>query len=409
MRVKHRRPSSFNTKQIINVLFLLTILIGFAAIYNLHGRVKLLPIHMNDNQEPSLASSAVANKSPPVCSLVTLDRIKKQLDPENCRKSSLRPWVQFCSFTEATKCPDATWIDDYYKNTFHSNVASNDAHPFLAISVGCNKGFDAINTMRMGTLNQHFNKDEWVKEMGVTDNNVCLQNETLQFNIQGVSTLSSSLTVRQGEMHCIELMPKTSQKLKQTATVLQVADKGFVVSGVGIGKMDGTHTLRDVAKVGLENQGMATASGCDKSTDVGCIEVPVYSLNNYVDKFVKSKGPIHFLSIDAEGFDFEIIQGGQEILSRVEYLEFEYNWVGPWKTKSLSEGIEYLNHNYDFTCYFAGNGMLWRITDCFLDYYELHFWSNICCVNRHHVVELAKSMELLFEQTVARDDIQYMG
>ena len=61
-------------------------------------------------------------------------------------------------------------------------------------------------------------------------------------------------------MHCIELMTKISQKLKQTATVLQVTDKGFFVSGAGISNLDGTHTLRDVDKVGLENQGMAMAN-----------------------------------------------------------------------------------------------------------------------------------------------------
>ena len=53
--------------------------------------------------------------------------------------------------------------------------------------------------------------------------------------------------------------------------------------------------------------------------------------------------------------------------------------------------------------------MLWRISYCFLDYYGIHNWFHICCVNCHCVVELAKFMEFLFEKKVASDDIQYMG
>jgi hypothetical protein len=45
------------------------------------------------------------------------------------------------------------------------------------------------------------------------------------------------------------------------------------------------------------------------------------SLQAYVDKFVKSKGPINILSIDMEGFDFDVLFGAGTVPDR-SYLPF---------------------------------------------------------------------------------------
>lgn len=79
--------------------------------------------------------------------------------------------------------------------------------------------------------------------------------------------------------------------------------------------------------------------------------------------------------------------------------------MGPWKRQPLSEVIEYLDRQYGFSCYWAGfNNTLWRITNCWLDHYEAHFWSNIACANRNieDVRDLADNMELLFMETLAK-------
>ena len=108
VRVTHgqmgQQPGSFNTKQTIKILFLLTILIGFAVIYNLHGTVKLLTIQTNGNQEPSLTSSAVAEKNLRYFPC-DIGSHFKQLDPENCCRISIHPWVQFCSFSKQKNVP----------------------------------------------------------------------------------------------------------------------------------------------------------------------------------------------------------------------------------------------------------------------------------------------------------------
>ncbi len=83
---------------------------------------------------------------------------------------------------------------------------------------------------------------------------------------------------------------------------------------------------RDVG-VGLENMGIGNAD-CSKGNSSRCIGVKMYSLDTYVDTFVPKGIPINYLSVDVEGWDFEVILGGRRsALSRVHYLEFEYNWV----------------------------------------------------------------------------------
>ena len=101
-----------------------------------------------------------------------------------------------------------------------------------------------------------------------------------------------------------------------------------------------------------------------------------------------------------------LLGGADHALPRVHYLEFEYNWMGTWKNQPLSTNIEWLDEQ-GFTCYWAGfDNMIWRITKCFLDHYDVHFWSNVTCVNRNvdDVRDVANSMERLFLETVARKD-----
>ena len=102
-----------------------------------------------------------------------------------------------------------------------------------------------------------------------------------------------------------------------------------------------------------------------------------------------------------------MISGGKKsALSRVNYLEFEYNWLPPWKNTPLLGVIDDLD-SIGFTCYWAGfNKTIWRITDCWLDHYKIHTWSNIACVNRNapDVRDVANNMERLFLETIDKGD-----
>jgi hypothetical protein len=57
-----------------------------------------------------------------------------------------------------------------------------------------------------------------------------------------------------------------------------------------------------------------------------------------------------------------------------------------------------------FVCYFAGTEDLWRITDCWQDYYNEKHWGRIVCVSAHHpdVKGLVDRMEQIFNETLKK-------
>jgi FkbM family methyltransferase len=84
----------------------------------------------------------------------------------------------------------------------------------------------------------------------------------------------------------------------------------------------------------VENKGLE--NGCKSGL---CENVVVSSLDSYVEQHV-SPYPIDYLSIDVEGFDFDVLLGGlNDTLPRVKYLEFEFNWMGSRKDQSLSDAV----------------------------------------------------------------------
>jgi len=132
------------------------------------------------------------------------------------------------------------------------------------------------------------------------------------------------------------------------------------------------------------------------------------SIDTYVKENLPQNVSINLLSIDVEGFDMDVLLGGVDnTLHRVQYLEFEYNWMGSWSEQKLSNLIQLLDKEFSFTCYWPGfNNSIWRITGCWLDHYELHYWSNVACVSRKmaEAREISESMEKLFLDTLEKGE-----
>lgn len=376
----------------------------------------------------------------PNCTHEQLMKVRHQLPPESCLDSSNAPWTQRCSLTVATKCPKATWLDYYYlelqKRLSHPSNSSSPGggvrrtmsnssqepppSSFLGISIGCNKGFDAINTLRMGTFDDSIDKKAWKSAMEQDGEelhqSVCNQDnhddmfEVSKYFQQSSSSLPLTSPRPQGEMHCVEPMPQTYQRLNHSAEILGYTQKGLKVTHAAVSKESGQmlfHT--DGMKKGVENKGLD--NNCrkmsKKNQKLFCQHIPVYSLKDFVDTHVKTDkaNPINILSIDVEGFDGDVLLGATtNVLRRVEYLEFEYNWMGSWKNQHLFDIINMLDEDSDMTCYWAGVDRLWRITNCWMSYFDVHAWSNVACVNRRLVPSLATKMEEIFQRTL--DDKQ---
>ena len=292
-------------------------------------------------------------------------------------------------------CPDSSnWLEDHYRNSFH-------ADSFVAINVGCNKGYDALHLLRMGTGQETADNVRWKDALGPNvEKGVCNQESLPNLNLSGYST-------RPGEVHCIEPMPLTAQALQSTAKATGLADKGFVVTEVAIANGNGTvyfpaapmgrESWQNV-KVGTENKGIANCGENGKKNPL-CAPVKLMTLDEYASQHMASDRRINILMSDVEGYDFDVLLGGAETLTRTEYLEFEYNWKGPWNSQSLKDAVAQLDEKH-FTCYWAGVQKLWRLTSCWVEHYSHHNWANVACVHRILAPQLASRMEEVFQTTL---------
>jgi len=349
------------------------------------------------------------------CNKDQLMKVRHQLPPEKCTG---HPWYQKCSITTATKCPMATWLDYHYmelQKRYIGSIQDTEDEPhvpsFLGITIGCNKGFDAINTLRTGTYDASINKTDWKNAMEQDTNelskSVCKQDTSPMFEVIEESSSSSSTSLHRkphGEMHCIELMPQTYERLRVSAETLGYDKKGLKVVNAAVSKETGEQYIESGLSSGVENHGLGACEDMDEDKrKANCQRVQVYSLSDYIEAHVKAdnEDPINILSIDVEGFDGDVLLGATaKVLKRVEYLEFEYNWMGAWQDQHLFDIIQMLDETADLTCYWTGIDQLWRVTDCWMSYFDLHFWSNIGCVNRRLVPDLAAKMEEWFLRTL---------
>ncbi len=284
-----------------------------------------------------------------------------------------------------TACPQSNWIEDLYQEGL--DLGSEDGS-FLGVTIGCNKGFDAINTARMGMRNPVFDKVEWNKNLvahGVNTRGACGQ---------------------QGEMHCVEPMPSTFDVVKKVADELNLHAEGLVTTQAAISSRDGEISF-PTGKNSEGAEAFSMASCNDLSTTQSrarkehCSDIPMYSLQTYVDMYVKSKGPINILSVDVEGFDFDVLFGAGSVLDRTQYLEFEYHKYGSWAKLHVHDLVNLLDGK-GFNCYWAGKKKLWRITNCELRKFDTwHDWSNVACVHRSQN-KLAQKMENLFLATIGK-------
>lgn len=367
----------------------------------------VVPLEENEGKK---RSKSLSKQLPMECTREEQEQIARQLIPTFCIKSEKRPWYNRCSFTLATKCPNATWLSKYYYDMFHrksdlDGIYHDNEFPFVGISVGCNKGYDALDAMRMGTFDKRFDKAKWLQEMSSYDGNMasnrCGQNTTEQFNLELIDDSELNQVMRKGEFHCIEAMPLNYDLLKQSSDKLKYEEIGFHVKNFAISKENGKlmfPTGKEMA-IGIENMGLST---CGPRSGIDCAQVDVLSLQSYVDKYVKSKGPIHYLSIDVEGYDFDVLLGSGNVLNQVEYLEFEYNWMGSWAKQHLEDAINMLE-DIGFVCYWAGMNRLWRITKCWISHYSTRHWSNVACVQSDSLL-LSAHMEALFHETLKEEN-----
>jgi FkbM family methyltransferase len=343
----------------------------------------------------------------PICSYDQMKAIQIDLPPDECVENKNKPWVNKCSYTYATNCPGASWIDWYNKQKHRveesKSSSSSSSSSFVGLSISCNKGYDVINTMRMGSRDPSFSKKAWASALKVTADvkGRCGQGISGEFELKP-TTLFNSRGVGTAEMHCVEASPITAAKLQEAVSELRLDAKGFHVTEATMGSQT-RKVYFPLSEPGLETNQL---DDCTAESHDHCIEVQSYTLDDFTRRYVKKLDNgqlpvIDILSIDIEGYDGDAIFGGlQYTLPKVAYLEFEYNWKGSYKRQSLGQILD-ASEPLNFVCYWPGKNKLWRITGCHQEFYDsTKHWSNVACVKWSLAPDLASHMEDLFLKTI---------
>ena len=189
---------------------------------------------------------------------------------------------------------------------------------------------------------------------------------------------------------------RTNSELWRVGEKMDLKRKGLVFTHAAIASANGFVNFPN-AGVGTEHLGIGHCNGASGG-QYNCVEVPVYSLDNYVDKYVKGNGPINILSIDVEGYDCDVLFGATSVLDRTHYLEFEYHEQGNWGKLHIQDAVRLLDGK-GFTCYWAGKNKLWRISGC---YFELRLFYQA------HDVAIHGEMNPLFCLSSNFEDVWYL-
>lgn len=177
---------------------------------------------------------------PEVCNENQREIVKKHLPSDKCEESAQKEWRSSCSISYATRCPNPTWVKDFYKND--PSPLDREESTFLGIVVGCKNGLKAINTMRMGTFDPIFDSESWLRAVKDFDTdsrcNEKSDNSLFDLNLDSTGRLR-----RDGEMYCIEASPLNYNKLNDISNSFGLESKGFFVTQAAIAEKDGTTFL----------------------------------------------------------------------------------------------------------------------------------------------------------------------
>lgn len=347
----------------------------------------------------------IKNDYAPQCTQAQRKRILEQLPAFACLARSVMRVHRKCRIVRATRCPQSNiWLEHVYQHDWRNTMA-----PFVGINVGCNKAFDAINLLRMGTRDPSFLPQTWKSALGNTSSEMRNQGEH-------PAPIPKSSPNRPGVVHCVEPLPVTMVRLQEAAQKSGYADKGLVLHHVAMSdrqgsvhfpvrqKLTSSEGTPSVAAVetGKEDARLDSCSSLESEEELNkfCTPVPMSTLDQHFGDLLKERSTIQVLKVDAEGWDYPVLfGGGMEMLKKVEYLEFENHRVGAWQNHSLQDAVEKLDR-LGFTCYWAGKGRLWRISGCWMDHFGVKSWSNVACAHRVLAPTLAARMEHVFALTL---------
>ncbi|KAG7341827.1 hypothetical protein IV203_006919 [Nitzschia inconspicua] len=363
------------------------------------------------------ATMPLSSTFPPQCTSDQMEVLKRQLPPGGCEKRKDKPFRRMdCSFSAATTCGDyPVWLYDFHA---HHNVVLDDdkAERFQAIMVGCNKAYDAVDLLRLATRDttERYDREAWRAQFLKTDDPLDPIDDAVSSCPRKLIEIPTTQQPQEAQVYCIEAAPNTFQQLEKTKDAMGYTIDELDLSHIAMRLESGTMSVYTKDPIGISQVGPANwRHKCVKFSE-DCVEVPADKIDNWIQSKPNLNGeetPIHYLSVTVDDNAYEVLQGAAKTLRRVQYLDLTYHWFGDWGTsdRSLNDLITRLKKK-GHICYFHGDDdNLWRITDCWQEHYELHFFANIACVNVQlpAAQPLAQKMENAFLATLKKPYLHY--
>jgi FkbM family methyltransferase len=277
-----------------------------------------------------------------------------------CSSSEIS-WIVSQDPIANSHCPSQTiWIQALLD-------VSLDNRNAVLISIGCNRGDDLLNMMRMWSRNTSYS----YKSVEAEYTALFQHGRACPFPV-GIDPPVSN--PRPAQALCIEAMGSTAKAVSSIFRK-QHWDSAIRVVHAAVSSARG-ETWFPSSFIGQETMGLDSENHREHEL------VKVIT----VDELVATEyglTTIDMLSIDTEGNDAKVLLGAVHTLPHVRFLEFEYHHVGHWGQSDLQLITELLDQ-YSFDCYWQGTqGQLWRLTGCWDNsYYSNRDWSNIACIKR---------------------------
>jgi FkbM family methyltransferase len=273
---------------------------------------------MTATKQNTMTARGSSEFSPPACTADQLDFTFQRLAPP--------PQAGEVPIRVLTRCPHATWLEDYYVSRHDQNPNQT---PFLAINVGCNKGYDAVDILRMGTYNPAISRKVWKDALppGISAG-VCGQDEELSTASASPSSFLRGSDPTIALVYCIEPLPSTFLAL-QDASRIAGWDNQFKVLRIAMNNGDPSTVLfpkPEQVAAGVEWIGISNMCGGGDSDK--CTPVETKRLDLMMSEEQLTEKRVNVLLIDVEGFDFEVLKGAHATLRNTEYVSFELNAVG---------------------------------------------------------------------------------
>ena len=381
----------------------------------------------SQTQPPTIPASTLPEfpttaKFPPQCSSEQLEALSQQLPAEGCLQWAEKAWnFDKCSFSSKTTCGNANphWFYDFVHQLPKEET-------FRGIVVGCNKGYEAVELLRIASppSDSLYDLEKWKEEFSKVEGVSKVLGEveidlSIECPADGKAGSNTGASGKKVHVYCIDGMPKTVDQLEKTKKALGYGSELDITRSV-IGEQlnENGVPVRIADPIGAMIVGHKHWEKKCKQEPETCTIVPATS----IDKFVETKPdlkatntdvesglntgpPIHIMSITAEGSDYPILKGAAQNLGRIQYIDFGYHWNFRWGHYNLKDLIFRLKKK-GFVCYFTGSSgeEMWRITDCWQDHYEKKYKASIGCVNANipAAEPLLDKMEDMFLKTLER-------